>query len=261
MANKVAVDDQTGKVYEIVPEKQADTNAARFSLLYLLLMMLFFFWLLFDTWIRQYSLANLLRYPDIQLLSNPSFRLAVYAFIGGALGAIVNGIRSVLIWHAERSAFGSRFVWKYITAPFLGAALALFTYALIRGGVAVLGGDTTQTAPNLVQTLTTFGVGVLAGYGAQKVFVWLDAQVSRIFQVPPSPTVSVPSLTGKTREEAEELLKASNLKLGEVSQEDQDDAAQAGKVIRQTPQSATEVASGALVNITLARLKAPPPNH
>lgn len=249
---RFAIDDQTGDVYELKDETRTDYLFAILSIVYLLLTMALFFWLLFDTWIGQNSLANLLRYPHTERLAAADFRLPAYAFIGGALGGIVNGIRSFLVWHAERFAFGQRFVWKYITAPWLGAALALFTVALIRSGVALFNGDAAPDTASLTQELATFSVGVLAGYGSHKVFVWLDAQVTRLFQVQPV-TVLVPELTGKSAEEAEEILRAARLKLGEVQEEDQDDPAQVGRVIRQTPPPGSAVATGVSVALIIGR--------
>jgi hypothetical protein len=172
----------------------------------------------------------------------------------------VNGIRSFLVWHSERFAFGHRFTWKYITAPWVGAALALFTYALIQSGVAIFGGDFSSSADGAAtasysQVLANFGVGVLAGYGAQNVFVWLDAQVERIFQVQPA-NVKVPDLTGKEQKDVEDILKEARLTLGDVQEEDLEDASQAGKVLRQTPSPGFNVAVGASVNIIVGRLKA-----
>ena len=209
----VAIDEQTGKAYELKKENWVDHTFAVISGLYLLLMMAFFLWQMFDIWIGQYSLANLVGYPNVHRLTSPSFKLVIFAFIGGALGGIVNGIRSFLSWHAERYAFGSRFVWNYLTAPWMGAALALFTFALLRSGVAVLDGSVTATSASLVQTLTTFSIGVLSGYGSRKVFIWLDAQVVRIFQVPPQ-KVFVPKVIDLTSDEAEKAIKSAHLNLG-----------------------------------------------
>jgi hypothetical protein len=260
-ARPVAVDDQTGIEYALTPEQPPDMEAARFSFIYLLVAMLFLFWLAFDIWIGQFSLANLFRYRDTQRLLSPTFRLAAFALIGGALGAIVNGIRSILVWHSERFAFGRHFVWKYITAPFQGGALALFTYALIRGGVGGINGDSVQATVNAGQILSVFGIGVLAGYGSQKAFVWLDAQVNHIFQVEAPLKVTVPWLIGKTRAEAVELLNAASLKLGDVTEQDPEDPAQVGKVTDQSPPAQKTAISGAPVNITLASVKEPQPAH
>ena len=255
---RYAVDEQTGEVYKLRREGPRDQVAAILSGLYLVAMMIFFFWLLFDVWIGQYSLANLLGYKQIARLASPAFRLPAYCMIGGALGGIVNGIRSFLVWHAERFAFGERFTWKYATAPWLGGALALFTYALVRSGVTVFSGDASPDAATVSQVLAMFGVGVLAGYGSHNAFVWLDAQVSRIFQVQPT-TLVVPALTGQTQAQAEDILGAAKLKLGEVKEEATTDPTQSGVVIRQTPPPGSSVASGVSVNITVGKGTPPEP--
>ncbi|MCG3207125.1 MAG: hypothetical protein FOGNACKC_00725 [Anaerolineae bacterium] len=252
---RFAVDEQTGKVYELKKENRVDYVFAIVSIIYLLLVMAFFFWLLFDVWIGQYRLATVFGYPT-ELLSSPAFRLPAYAFIGGALGGTVNGIRSFLVWHAERFAFGQRFIWKYVTAPWLGAALALFTFALIRSGVVVFNGDNAPDVASFSQVLATFGIGVLAGYGSREVFIWLDAQVKRLFQVQPSANVIVPELIGKTRQEAEDILRAVRLNLGDVVEQDQDEPGLAGKVISQTPPPNTPLAGSGSVNIIIGRLAA-----
>jgi hypothetical protein len=253
-----AGDKPAGKVHKPKREGRVDHVTAIISILYLLLTMPFFFWLLFDVWAGQFSWANLLGYPDPKQLANPSFCLPVYAIIGGALGGIVNGIRSVLVWHAERGEFGQRFLWKYIAAPWLGAALALFSYALVRSGVAIFGGDGLQNVATTSQVLATFSIGVLTGYGAHTVFVWLDGQVARIFPAPlpaPPTMVVVPALVGKTQQEAEHILRTVRMKLGEVKEEDQGDKAQVGKVIRQMPPPGSAVVSGVSVNLTVGRLQ------
>jgi hypothetical protein len=257
---RYAVDEQTGEVYELSSETRADHVAAIISALYMLLIMAFFFWLLFDAWVGQFSWVSLLQYPDPKQLATPSFRLPFYAIIGGALGGIVNGIRSFLVWHAERFAFGQRFLWKYVTAPWLGATLALFSYTLIRSGVAIFDGEGPQNVATTSQVLATFSMGVLAGYGAHTVFVWLDAQVTRFFQVQPT-TVVVPALAGRALAEAEDILRAARLKLGQVQEEDQDDVAWVGKVIRQTPPPGSAVATGVSVNLTVGHLQVAEPDN
>lgn len=249
-----AIDEQTGKVFAIDKEGIVDIIAAIISVIYMLLMMAFFFWQIFDIWVRQFSIPNLLGYPNTQLLDSPDFLLPVFAILGGGLGGLVNGIRSFLVWHAERKAFGQRFLWRYITLPWLGAALALFTYALIRGGVAVFSGNAAPTVTNSTDLLTTFGIGVLAGYGAQKVFIWLDVQVERIFKAPKSAVV--PELKGGTSENAKKVLELVNLSLGKIQEEDQDDESLEGRVIRQTPTPGSIVDGGSTVNVVLGRSRA-----
>ena len=203
-----AVDEQTGELYPLNPENPYDRATANVSALYLLLMLAFFLWQLLDIWIGQHTLARLAGYHDADLLSSPPFLLAVYTFVGGGLGAIANGIRSLVVWHCERFAFGQRFVWKYLTAPWLGATLGLFVYALIRGGIAVFGGQITDDSASISSMLSAFAVGVLAGYGSHDVFKWLDAQVTKLFRT--SAEVKVPELIGMTREEAASILQTAH---------------------------------------------------
>lgn len=243
------LDSPAGIVYELHHEKTLDTSFAIISVLYLLFMLAFFFWQLFDVWIGQYSLVNWLGY-SIGPLGSPSFRLVAFTCIGGGLGGIINGIRSILSWHSERSAFGRRFVWKYIVAPWTGTALALFVFALIRSGITIIGGDFKTDTADIRQTLSMFAIGALSGYGSRDVFIWLDAQVKRIFKV--TSELKTPDLLNKTKSEAEKKLESTNLKLGEISEEPTEDQTLVDKVIKQDPAPNTSIAEGGLVNITIA---------
>ena len=231
---RYAADEQSGKVYKVITEEPADRRAAVASVIYLLGNMVFFFWLLFDIWIGQYSLANLLGYRDTRAMASPVFRLAAYALIGGSLGGAVNGIRSFLVWHAERAAFGRRFVWKYVTLPWVGAALAVFTYALIRSGVAIFSGEGVQAATTTSQVLATFGAGALAGYGSHEVLYWLDAQVTRLFRVQPaSASADAPKTNGKTANGKKKDRKLGESKLGDLRKNGRVNGRRAMRVIGQ----------------------------
>ena len=252
------LDEASGKIFEVNEETRLDFWVAVTSILYLLLTLIFFLWLLFDVWFGQFSLATIIGYKELgRLDSSPAFHLLAYTIIGGALGGIVNGIRSILVWHSERKAFGVRFVWKYITAPWLGATLALFVYAIIRSGIAVLGSeaDTNITATSISQSLATLSVGALAGYGSRQVFSWLDAQVSKLFKVTATNEVLMPDLMGKTRKEVERILKEAKL-VGKELTEATDDAAAIDKVIGQKLPSGKTVETGETVEYTIAVKKA-----
>lgn len=241
---ETVMDEQTGKTYKLVPEKTWDIFIATFSILYLVVMLVIFTCLLFAVW-AEHSLRE----------SNPEaavYLLMAYAAIGGALGGVVNGIRSFIIWHAERQAFGRRYVWKYITQPLLGVVLAAIVYALIRSGFVVFGGELTPADNFTNQALVAFAVGALAGYGSHKVFKWLDGHVNRIFKVTSSVEVKVPELKGKTLQEARAALEEADLKLGEVSKEVSADTAVLDKVIRQNPPAGSMTVKGAAVDITIA---------
>ena len=264
MADKeeVVVDQSTGVAYKLVHEQPIDQFFAILSVIYLLIAMVFFLWQLFDVFVGQYTLARLVPNPNLKVLDNPAFHLAVYAFIGGALGGVTYGFRSFWLWHAERNAFGHRFFWVYIIAPWVGAVLGLFTYALTQGGIAIFGGNASPTVSNPSQILATFGVSVLAGYGSQQVFIWLDAQVGRIFQVPPKGVsltkVVVPSLINLIEQDARTALKKVGLDLGEIAMQDQTDPAKIGKVIDQTPPQDTTIDSGSTVKVTIGQAPAAP---
>ncbi len=161
---------------QINNENKRHGVAGTLCILYLLLWLILISWQLFDVWIGQHSLARLIRY-ELEPLDTAVFRLVFFTVLGGALGGVINGIRSILEWYP---VFDRVYAWKYIVAPWLGAALALIAYTLLNSGVSILGGGNIADA-NAAQILTMFSTGFLAGYGAQDVFTWLDSKVSRLF--------------------------------------------------------------------------------
>ena len=249
---KYVTDHQTGRVYKLRDESFNSRVLARVSIIYLLLVLVFLFWLAFDTWVGAFSLARMLGYSDvfIKRLGSSVFLLFAYAFLGGALGGTVNGLRSTICWHAELKAFGGRFIWKHLAAPWIGAALALFVVALIQGGIGLFGGDLSLSDLNLERKLVTFGVGVLAGYGSQKVFVWLDGRVNQLLVVRLRKVI-VPVLIDKSLAETESILEASELTVGEVKGAADTSDKEAWKVVSQLPPAGSEVARGGAVTITV----------
>ncbi len=172
MTNYETLDDLS----QINDENKRHGVAGTLCILYLLLWLTLISWQLFDVWIGQHSLARLIRY-ELEPLDTAVFRLVFFTVLGGALGGVINGLRSILEWYP---VFDRVYAWKYIVAPWLGAALALIAYTLLNSGVSILGGGNIADA-NAAQILTMFSTGFLAGYGAQDVFTWLDSQVSRLF--------------------------------------------------------------------------------
>jgi len=152
----------------------SDRAAGNLCIFYLLLILAFLSWLLFDTWISRYSLLVGYAHQREQTL-----RLIAFTLIAGALGGVVNGLRSTLQY---RKIFDRRHTWKYLCAPWMGATLALFVYALLRSSTAALGGNAAGNVGN-VQALSFFAIGSLVGYGSKDVFIWLDSKVAKFFQV------------------------------------------------------------------------------
>ena len=238
---ETVLDEQTGRTYKLIPEKTCDIIAATFSILYLILMLVVFSGLLVVVW-KESSFHD-----DTNIAV---FLLMIYAFIGGGLGGVVNGIRSFIEWHAERRAFGRRYIWKYITQPLLGAVLAAMVFAVFRSGL-VASGANFETADNFAnQALAAFALGALAGYGSRKVLIWLKRLVERIFKTPPA--IKVPDLKGKTQLEARDALEQVGLKLGQVSKVPSADPTVLDKVIRQNPLAGSISAKDAAVDITIA---------
>jgi hypothetical protein len=130
----------------------------------------------------------------------------------------------------------------------MGATLALFVYALIRSSIAVLGGGTVSNNGGTAQALANFAAGALAGYGSKDVFIWLDAQVSKLFRVPEQTA----DVKGKTEEAAVSRIHSKNLELGEVTRVQRKDEGRAGTVIDQAPPAEAEIDRGEAVDITVA---------
>src|SRR5690349_17762995 len=92
---------------------------------------------------------------DVQLLL-----LAIFA---GALGSIFHALKSLGDFIGNRTVIASLY-WWYITRPFLGVALALIFYAVLRGGFVV-------GSPADAKVVNPFGVlaiGALVGMFADK---------------------------------------------------------------------------------------------
>ena len=252
---KYATDEQTGKVFQVVPEENWDIAAATISMVYLVGMLLFFAWQLLELCTGRNLLLKLIVPKHSDYLHVPLFRLIAYTVIGGGLGGVVNGMRSILAWHAEREAFGRRYIWKYITLPLLGATLAAIVYAIVWGGIAAFAADFTPKQDGTSQALAAFVIGALAGYGSHKVFRWLDGHVNRLFKMPLVSEVRVPDLSGKSLTEAELTLRQQELRLGKVAHKVTDDTNKVDKVIEQNPPADSRISRGGCVDITIGKKK------
>jgi hypothetical protein len=246
------VDEQTGQEFQVEPERWFDVLSAWFSAAYSLAVIVFLGWMVLRTWSGDYG-----GWPVVDLaakLSNVEsanmFRLIVYTAIGGAIGAAVNNLRSFVSWHAERKAFGWRFVWKYIALPPLGATLAVLVYGILQGGMAVFNGGNVAATVTTVSSLSAWATGTLAGYGSHKVFIWLDDKVNSLFKVDVR-MVTVPDLTGKSAEEANQALANTKLKVGETTQQTAPNPTLVGKVMGQSPSAGTEIACDSKVDIII----------
>ena len=232
------------KVDDGIAETIGNRRVAVLCILYLLLLLVFFSWQLFDTWIGRHSLPRSIGY-DLKRLGTPGFRLVAFTVIGGGLGGVINGIRSILNYY---NGFTHHYAWKYICSPWMGATLALFVYALIHSSIVILGGSSASEHISTAQVLSNFAAGTLAGYGSKDVFIWLDARVHKIFQV----TEKVPDVTGKPKNAAVSRLHAAHLEVGEVSKIPQENGKHQGTVIDQSPPPTASLDRGESVDIAVA---------
>ena len=251
MIKKIIVYDPiVGRSYEGNPETRQDLIAATISVVYLLTMLILLSWLLADICVGKGKfIAALAGNSDVPV-DTGLLRLILYTIVGGGLGGTLNGIRSLLFWHAEQRMFGWRYVWKYVSAPLVGGVLAAITYAIVQGGIVAFAGDTSGNAGGATQGLAAFAIGALAGYGSHTVFQWLDAQVKRLFSAAQG-EINVPDLSGKTKEEAQSALLELGLLLGQVSHQKTIEPDNLEKVIEQNPAAHEKVPLGTCVDITL----------
>jgi len=251
---KTARDDQTNKVFVLKPETKWAAFVASISAVYLIVTLAFLLWLLLDTWSGRNQLLHHFGYGK-DILDRESFRLLAFVAIAGALGATVDGIRSIVSWHSEREAYGPRFIWKDLSLPFIGAALGLIVYVTVRGGVGVFNGNFSFDQPGSMPKVSAFAVSALAGFSCWQVFRWLDTKANQLFSVVKDAAdanaekAKVPDLTGKTVDEATTLLTSLNLKLGATREEVNTE--QLGRVTQQTPAPGAVAASGDPVDITI----------
>ncbi len=250
----VVIEEQTGKAFEIIHESRADRAAAIISVVYSILMILFWLWQLFDMWVERYTIAKLFGYSDAEPLTAASTLIGLYTFIGGALGGVVNEIRGILFWHCDHEAFGRRYLWKSILAPWLGGTLGISVYFLMRSGIALFTGEYVPSEQSVQQEATMLAIGFLTGYGSRKVFIWLDHQVTRLFKFKKEGAegeqlVKVPDLMGMTKEEAEVKLAEAKLTLGKVSFAPAKKKESVGKVLGQETKPDLSLGAGSSVDI------------
>jgi len=252
------VDEQTGTAFEIVDERWFDVLAAWVSAGYSLFAIGYLAWVILDTWSGAYrSWPGSLTNNFDKTVSLTIFKLVLYTAVGGGMGAAINNLRSFVSWHAERKAFGWRFIWKYIALPPLGATLAVLVYGIIQGGMAVFNGGNVGTG-GAVTSLSAWATGTLAGYGSHKVFIWLDDKVNSFFNIS---TATVPDVAGKTPADATQAITSAKLKVGQTTQQVTTNAAMVGKVIGQNPAGGTEIACDSKVDLiigTPSEAPAPP---
>ncbi|ESU21425.1 hypothetical protein FEDK69T_24920 [Flavobacterium enshiense DK69] len=107
-------------------------------------------------------------------------KMAFYSMIGGAFGGISFGMMN-LQRHTTADGFKLVFLGDYLFRPFGAAILAVVIFALIRGGILTILGADTNIQPSTASTLSSFGIGFLAGFSSAEVIKTFSRLSKNIF--------------------------------------------------------------------------------
>jgi hypothetical protein len=150
-----------------------------FIVVYYLGVMLGVFWLFLDTWSNRFSVMYWLGIRE-QILADSTVPAMVFAIAGGILGSVLYNIRTLFHYYLKKKEFNYRWLAIYISAPWESAVMALLVFALIQGGLALLGGlpatDNTSTS-----RFASFGIGALVGFGMRNVVDWMEELTGTMF--------------------------------------------------------------------------------
>ena len=160
---------------------------------YYLSLLLVLFWLALDIWSGQFRLLHQIGFGEsVQALRNSTkpdeqsalatFVVVGYTVIGGAMGSILYSIRCFFDHYARRRGkhYSRRWLGKYITAPWEGAAMAMVVASLLRGGVALFG-KLQAPADENANAFAVFAIGTLVGFSMREVVGWLHGITITMF--------------------------------------------------------------------------------
>lgn len=126
--------------------------------------------------------------PDI----NRELQLLLLVCFAGALGSYIHALKSATAYIGNRNMGGSWF-WWYMSGPFIGMAMALIFYAVLRGGF--LAG--TPADEKVVNPFGVVAVGALVGMFADKAALKLGEIFETLFKSgdPRSDKLDAPSIS------------------------------------------------------------------
>lgn len=150
-------------------------------IIYYLALIIGLFWLLVDVWSGNFKAMQALGVGGSQL-QQPLLKTINYTVVGAMFGNVLFQIRSLFTFYLDNDGndYDERWLGKYLIGPFESAALSLVVLALIRGGVALFGG---QSGPITTSTnnFAVFGVGSLIGFGMRDALIWLRTMAGTMF--------------------------------------------------------------------------------
>lgn len=137
------------------------------------------FWLFLDTWSNKLFAMQLFGLRE-QALADPLIPSMAFVIAGGILGSVLYNIRVLFRFYLKSSSYNYRWFAKYLSAPMESAAMALLVFALIQGGLALLGGPP-AAGYDPTSRFAGFGLGSLVGFGMRDVVGWMGNLVSTMF--------------------------------------------------------------------------------
>jgi IPT/TIG domain len=108
-------------------------------------------------------------------------RLFLVVALAGTLGGLVYALRS-LAWYTGNRNLKYSWLLTYLLQPVVGAALAIITYVVARGGLIVV---TTQASSDTVNPFGFAAIGGLVGLFSNQAAEWLKRIFEQVFTAAP----------------------------------------------------------------------------
>lgn len=112
-------------------------------------------------------------------------RLLGFIACGAVVGSVLYQIRMLYRHYIKSEDFDTKWLGKYISAPWESVALSVVVFSLFQGGGAVLGGSASLNFDE-ANGFAAFGLGSLVGFGMRDVVGWLGNLVKTMFPAEPN---------------------------------------------------------------------------
>jgi hypothetical protein len=147
--------------------------------LYYVIVLVFAFWLMLDVWSENYRIMRFLGVSQA-VLQDDLLKVIGYIVVGSIFGSVLYQIRELFHHYLKSESYDYRWIGKYVSAPWESAAMSMIVMAIMRGGVALFGGQQGSEV-GLTNNFAAFGTGALVGFGMRDVVGWLGNIVRSVF--------------------------------------------------------------------------------
>jgi hypothetical protein len=148
---------------------------------YLLFCSDFTVYCLVDFWLAEFRLLGW-PFPGVKFAAEQHLAMQTFAYAtgGAVLGAIILCFRH-LYKHASHGTFRACYVGFYLFGPWSAALLGITSYMLARGGLLVFAGGSQQAMPSETSVYAYFALGILTGFGHERMLAKVNALAKQIF--------------------------------------------------------------------------------